>query len=172
MALNDPDTEWEPEDGPKDKLAKRCAKFLYAKAPMLDDFFSIKIKKLKNEETSEEKIVLEALPMLMEDYEPDLVELPLFIIRLATEVDYEDEKKCFDSISKEMSYFYSIKNCKYAKQEEQVSTQADKPKENWMIEHFIYTAIKNMLLASTKKEEQIFFKLVDLSKLYKVFERC
>ncbi len=41
MALNDPMTEWTPDDGPKEKLAKRCAKFLFTKAEMLDDFFSV-----------------------------------------------------------------------------------------------------------------------------------
>lgn len=31
LALDDPDAEWTPDDGPKDKLARRCAKFLNSK---------------------------------------------------------------------------------------------------------------------------------------------
>ena len=111
MALNDPINEYEEHYGPKDKLARRCAKLLHSKSPMLDDYFSIKIAKIG----PEEKIVLIGLPMLIEDYEPDLVDLPSLMIRLATEVDYDDEKECFDSISKELGLFYSVKNTMFMK---------------------------------------------------------
>ncbi|RNA02515.1 DNA mismatch repair Mlh1-like, partial [Brachionus plicatilis] len=175
MALNDPRTEWTEEDGPKEKLAKRCAKFLYSKSTLLDDYFSIKIAK-KVQVDAENKYLLEALPMLIEDYEPDLVDLPLFVIRLATEVEWQNEKECFDGISKEIGYFFAIKNLKY---EENVcdigansSQGSDKKNESWMIEHVLYKAFVNMLLPSSENEQQIIFKLVDLSKLYRVFERC
>lgn len=45
MALNDPRTGWSDEDGPKERLSKRCAKFLSSKGTMLDDFFLLKLKK-------------------------------------------------------------------------------------------------------------------------------
>jgi DNA mismatch repair protein MLH1 len=90
MALDDPDTEWTPDDGSKEKLSKRCAKLLLSKASLLDDYFSIKIRKIAYKPSAdveeEETIVLEALPMLLEDFEPNLIDLPMFIIRLATEV--------------------------------------------------------------------------------------
>lgn len=174
MALNDPRTEWTEEDGPKEKLAIRCAKFLFSKSALLEDYFSIKIIKVKTD--TENKYYLEALPMLIEDYEPDLVDLPLFIIRLATEVDWPNEKECFDSISKEIGYFYSIKNLKYGQivcdLAENLTQNNDKINESWMIEHILYKAFVNMLLPSVDNEQQIIFKLVDLSKLYRVFERC
>ena len=172
MALDDPVNEWEESYGPKEKLAKRCAKLLYTKASMLDDYFSIKIGKTG----TDEQISLIGLPMLIEDYEPDLVELPSFMIRLATEVDYDDEKECFHLLCKELSYFFSVKNAKYTtRQQADSATQenvAIKPDENWLIEHVIYTALRNILLPSNENQETIFFKLVDLSKLYRVFERC
>nr|AIL94185.1 MLH1 [Brachionus koreanus] len=175
MALNDPRTEWTEEDGPKEKLAKRCAKFLYSKSALLDDYFSIKVTKRVDSE-GENKYYLEALPMLIEDYEPDLVDLPLFVIRLATEVEWPNEKECFDSISKEIGYFYAIKNLKYEQDthnfEENSSQNNDKMNESWMIEHVLYKAFVNMLLPSEENEQQTIFKLVDLSKLYRVFERC
>ena len=148
MALNDPVNEWEESYGTKEKLSNRCAKLLFSKAAMLDDYFSIKVAKIGSGEN--EKICLIGLPMLMEDYEPDLVGLPSFIIRLATEVDYDNEKDCFNLICKELGYFHSVKNKKY-------SVKVD---------------LRNMLLVSTESQDTIFLKLVDLSKLYKVFERC
>jgi DNA mismatch repair protein MLH1 len=171
MALNDPVNEWEESFGPKEKLANRCAKLLFSKASMLDDYFSIRIAKIG----SDEIISLVGLPMLIEDYEPDLVDLPSFVIRLATEVDYDNEKECFSLLCKELGYFYSVKNRKYTLNQEADSSQeknATKPDENWLIEHVIYTALRNILLASTESQDTIFLKLVDLSKLYKVFERC
>lgn len=35
MALEDPDAEWTPSDGPRDKLAQRCAKFLNSKGTIV-----------------------------------------------------------------------------------------------------------------------------------------
>lgn len=188
MALNDPLTGWTSDDGPKEKLANRCAKFLFSKAAMLEDFFSIKIKKELNQETNIEEVYVETLPMLMEDFEPNLVDLPLFMIRLSTEVEWKEEMLCFDSICREISLFYSIKNKNYTEEasgekikstkeptestsQPKTSSQAE-PNENWIIEHILYNSFRNMLLPSNENEKQTCFKIVDLSKLYKVFERC
>lgn len=171
MGLDDPNTGWTPDDGPKDKLAKRCVKFLFSKADMLHDYFSIKLVK----SSSDDEVYLEALPMLIEDYGPDLVDLPMFMLRLATEVEWDTEKECFRGVCDELGLFYSIKNLKYEAESEQKSQEgkaSNKPDENWIIEHVLYKAFANMLLASAENEKQIIFKLVDLSKLYKVFERC
>ncbi len=141
----------------------------------------MKVKKEFDPETKEEKVFLETLPMLMEDYEPDLVDLPMFMIRLATEVDWSEEKPCFDGICRELAVFFSIKNLNYSKagqgeastgEKSSASGSQKQPDDNWIIEHILYSAYRNMLLPSNENEKQTFFKLVDLSKLYKVFERC
>jgi DNA mismatch repair protein MLH1 len=113
----------------------------------------------------------------MEDYEPDLVDLPLFLIRLATEVDWMEEKSCFDSICREISFFYSIKNKKYSLKNDNENqgkefSCSQKPNEFWIIENILYNSFRSMLLPNKENEKQKCFKLVDLSKLYKVFERC
>jgi DNA mismatch repair protein MLH1 len=174
MALEDPQTEWTPDDGPKEKLSKRCAKFLYTKSTMLEDYFSVKIKKTEDDENKQDTIELVALPMLIEDYEPDLIDLPLFVIRLATEVDWDNEKDCFYGICKEIAYFYSIKNstCVEEQPHDHESDEIAKPTDSWLIEHVMYNAFRNMLLASSENEKQIIYKLVDLARLYRVFERC
>ncbi len=167
MALDDPNTEWSPEDGPKEKLARRCAKFLLSKADMLHDYFSIRIVK----DPVDNEIYLDSLPMLIEDYMPDLTDLPMFLIRLATEVEWDSEKDCFGGVCQEIAMFYSIKNVKY-ETESSGAVSGKKPDEHWLTEHVLYRAFSNMLLPSSENEKQIYFKLVDLSKLYKVFERC
>ena len=179
MALDNPLAEWTPEDGPKEKLSNRCAKFLYAKADMLDDYFSIKITKLDSESDGLDKIYLQCLPILIENYEPDLNDLPLFVIRLATEVNWKNEGECFGSICKQIALFYSLKNrivkddlsASFSSSSSSQSSNSSKPKDEWIIEHVIYNAFRNMLLIS-ENEEKIFLKLVDLTRLYRVFERC
>ena len=192
MALDDPLTEWTPDDGAKDVLARRCAKFLYTKATMLDDFFSIQISKRQMPGDNDDaggaagvEIVLESLPMLMDGYEPNLVDLPLFVIRMATEVDWDDEKRCFDSLSNEIAMFYSIKNlidstraasapptATPVTSKEPNSSSSSGPDAFWTIEHVLYKAFRHLLLPSRTNEHRSYFKLVDLPRLYKVFERC
>ena len=140
---------------------------------MLDDYFSIRIKRVpKNEEEIE--YYLETLPMVIEDWEPDLIDLPMLIIRLVSVVDWSDEKECIDSICKEMAMFYSIKNAKTISDVTELNdtVKEKKPKENWCIEHVIYKAFKNFLLPSKMDTKNYKFKLVDLAALYRVFERC
>jgi len=172
FALDNPETEWTPDDGSKEKLSTRCAKFLYQKKDLLDDFFSIKIT--KNDDENIQSIRLEALPILIENYEPDYNDLPIFVIRLATEVNWKNEKECFDSICRQLALFYSIKNKPFKKEIDLTTssqTNRNKPDDEWTIEHVIYSAIRNMLLIGDN-EEKTFLKLVGLNQLYKIFERC
>jgi DNA mismatch repair protein MLH1 len=162
IALDDPESQWEPDDGDKDYLAKRCSKLFLSKSGMLDDYFSIKI--VQRNDT----IYLETLPILIEDYEPDLFELPIFLLRLATEVDWKIEKDCFESLCNEISLFYSIKNSD--NDLENNDGNKSKPSKKWIVEHVIYNSFRNFLLPSSSSEESI-HKLVDLHDLYKVFER-
>jgi len=46
LALDLPECQWTPEDGPKDELAKYCSQFLVTKADMLSDYFSMDIDKV------------------------------------------------------------------------------------------------------------------------------
>lgn len=51
---------------------------------------------------------LVALPMLLEGYIPELERVPLYLVRLVTEVNWEDEKECLESICRETSSFYAM----------------------------------------------------------------
>lgn len=165
LALDDPESQWSPEDGEKSYIAKRCTKLLISKSDMLDDYFSIKIVQ-KND-----TVYVETLPILVEDYEPNLFEIPMFMLRLAIETDWNDEKNCFESMCDEISEFYSIKNVNL---DESTSKATIKPSKKWIIEHILYSKMfRNILLPSSSNcEESVLHKLVDLHDLYKVFERC
>ena len=41
-------------------------------------------------------------------YIPDLNQLPMFVLRVATNVDWEEEESCFDTFSKELALFYRV----------------------------------------------------------------
>ena len=77
LALNAPNSGWTPDDGPKEELAECIVKILKEKSAMLADYFSLEIDAVGN---------LKSLPLLLDDYVPNLNGLPMFILRLATEV--------------------------------------------------------------------------------------
>lgn len=77
LALDSPESGWTEEDGPKEGLAEYIVEFLKKKAEMLADYFSLEIDGEGN---------LIGLPLLIDNYVPPLEGLPIFILRLATEV--------------------------------------------------------------------------------------
>jgi len=147
IALDNPECGWEPDDGDKEVLASKI---------------------------EDDEAYIEAVPMLLEDFEPDIVDLPMFILRMATEVNYGKERACFESVCYELSLFFSLK-CNDAhdaeRDRDEMGKKTSKPTKNWLVEHVIYPSFRNYLMPSVKSEE-LFFKLVDLHDLYKVFERC
>ncbi|UYV75391.1 MLH1 [Cordylochernes scorpioides] len=51
---------------------------------------------------------LVALPQLLPGYLPDLTRLPLYILRLATLVNWSSEEECFRSFCRHTAAFYSV----------------------------------------------------------------
>ena len=123
---------WTPEDGSKESLAnvselflicvlislfQYIVEFLQSKADMLREYFSMEISDSGH---------IVSIPLLLESYTPNLDRLPVFVLRLATEVwsklksllrnreyillqvDWDREEKCFESFSRECSRFYTI----------------------------------------------------------------
>lgn len=87
--------------------------------------------------------------------------LPIYILRLATEVDWEVETEFFQSFHHETARFYS-----------EISTATDN-EWKWYIEHILYRAIKQYLLPPQRfMQNKSFLQIANLSNLYKVFERC
>ncbi|XP_028024663.2 DNA mismatch repair protein Mlh1 [Balaenoptera acutorostrata] len=169
LALDSPESGWTEEDGPKEGLAEYIVEFLKKKAEMLADYFSLEIDEEGN---------LVGLPLLIDNYVPPLEGLPIFILRLATEVNWDDEKACFESLGKECAMFYSIRK-QYVSEESTLSgQQSEVPSSTpnpwkWTVEHVVYKAFRSHLLPPKHfTEDGNILQLANLPDLYKVFERC
>ena len=77
MALESEQSGWTQSDGAREDLAKYVVELLKEKAEMLLDYFSIQIDEDGN---------LLALPLLLKKYTPDLYRLPMFLLKMATDV--------------------------------------------------------------------------------------
>lgn len=152
MAIKQPVTGWTEEDGDQTELARKVAEILIQKGSMLQDYFSIEI--------DVEKGTIKGLPVLIENYVPDMSRLSMYVLRLATDVNWEDEKECFRTFARETAQFYS-----------HIAFHVDNWK--WTVEHVIYPAIKEYFMPNNEFAcSGAVLQLTDLQTLYKVFERC
>ncbi|XP_053324252.1 DNA mismatch repair protein Mlh1 [Spea bombifrons] len=166
LALDSSESGWTEEDGPKEGLAEYIVQFLQKKCEMLKDYFSLEL---------DEKGNLTGLPLLIDNYIPPLEGLPMFILRLATEVNWDDEKECFESFSKECSLFYSLRKQFILEESacEEKSAEITSPSWKWTTEHILYKAFRTHLLPPKPfAEDGSILQLANLPDLYKVFERC
>lgn len=91
---------------------------------------------------------------------PPLGHLPMYILRLVTEVDWLKEKQCFSTFSRETAMYYA-----------RPSLATDECEWKWFTEYILYDNIKRYLMPSNELESSI-LKIGNLQNLYKVFERC
>ncbi|KAK9869246.1 hypothetical protein WA026_002996 [Henosepilachna vigintioctopunctata] len=155
MSLDLPETGWTQEDGPKEELAQRVVEVLVDNSAMLEEYFSMKIDTDGN---------LCGLPMLLEMYVPDTSGLPMYIIRLATEVNWESEKECFHTFAKETARFYAKLT---------LNSKFEKSDWKWIVEHVVYPGIKDYFIPPKDfTNNAAILEIANLPNLYKVFERC
>ena len=83
-------------------LATQIVELLTSKAEMLDEYFSVRFSSQKDPESGKGALMLVGLPVLLEGHSPPPHALPLFLLRLATEVDWEQERPCFHDICTEL----------------------------------------------------------------------
>ncbi|XP_073846322.1 DNA mismatch repair ATPase Mlh1 [Musca autumnalis] len=154
LALNTPESGWTEEDGDKDELAARASEILIEKSPIMREYFSLTIN--SNGE-------LESLPSLLPQYMPSKTFLPIYMLRLATEVEWETEEECFETFCRETARYYAMVS--------EVELRAIPKQHKWNVEHVIYPAFKKYLLPPNRLKKYI-YELANLPSLYKVFERC
>ncbi|KAM8738699.1 DNA mismatch repair protein Mlh1 [Acanthopagrus schlegelii] len=164
LALESDGSGWTEEDGPKEGLAQYIVDFLKNKAEMLEDYFSMEIDQDGN---------LTGLPLLLDNYTPVMEGLPLFILRLATEVNWDDEKECFRDFSRECSMFYSIRKQYILEAEPGEEQDAEANSWRWKVEHIIFKAFRTLFSPPKSfSEDGTVLQIANLPDLYKVFERC
>ena len=137
-------------------LAEQASACLLEHAEMLLEYFSISIEK-----DNEGRIRLTGLPVLLEGYEPSPHGLPVFLLRLATEVNWTEEKPCFYGICRELGSFYA-----------QMPSAASSEEHAALVRHTVFPAVSSLLLPLENAKGRDFITLTNLTKLYRVFERC
>ncbi|XP_056327316.1 DNA mismatch repair protein Mlh1 [Danio aesculapii] len=163
LALDSEESGWTEEDGPKEGLAQYIVDFLKQKAEMLEEYFSLEIDAEGN---------LTGLPMLLDNYTPAMEGLPMFILRLATEVNWDNEKECFREFSVECSHFYSIRKS-YTLEADTDEPQDAEMSWQWKVEHVLFKALRSLFSpAKHLSEDGSVLQIASLPDLYKVFERC
>jgi DNA mismatch repair protein MLH1 len=138
------------------EFARQAAMCLHQHADMLLEYFSIDIKK-----DLDENIVLTGLPVLLEGFEPSPHGLPLFLLRLATEVNWSEEKPCFHTISRELGSFYA-----------QLPSNVSSDEHLAAVRHTVFPAVSTLFVPSHHNQSTDFATVTSLPKLYRVFERC
>ncbi|XP_019199649.1 PREDICTED: DNA mismatch repair protein MLH1 isoform X2 [Ipomoea nil] len=101
LALKEEDVAAEDNenDDLKEKIADMNTSLLKQKAEMLEEYFSIYIDSNGN---------LSRLPVILDQYTPDMDHVPEFVLCLGNDIDWEDEKNCFQSISAALANFYAM----------------------------------------------------------------
>lgn len=90
---------WSECDGPKDQIAKLNVELLICKSEMLKEYFAIEIDDSGN---------LCTLPVVLDQYTPDMDRLPSFVLNLGNNVDWETEMECFETLAAAMADFYAM----------------------------------------------------------------
>ncbi|KAL2082885.1 hypothetical protein ACEWY4_020658 [Coilia grayii] len=188
LALDSEESGWSEDDGPKEGLAEFIVDFLRKKAEMLGDYFSVEIDEEGN---------LSGLPLLLDRYVPAMEGLPMFILRLATEVNWENEKDCFRDFSRECARFYSVRKEYTLDSDSQPqleetgvaagteagtgsgageSAEAEAgaaPSWRWQVEHLLFKGFRTLFSPPTHlSDDGTVLQIANLPDLYKVFERC
>jgi hypothetical protein len=95
-----PEAGWRPEDGSKEEVVGFAASLLQQHSAMLHEYFLIKI---------DAEGLISALPQLIPGYVPVMQLLPMFLLRLTTEVDWSAEAACLKGICRELAAFYCLR---------------------------------------------------------------
>ncbi|KAE9385345.1 hypothetical protein BT96DRAFT_960757 [Gymnopus androsaceus JB14] len=155
----------------KSEIVDRIVKLLCEgpRRSMLAEYFSLKI--------SEDGLV-QSLPLLLRDYTPNLDKLPLFLMRLGTQVNWASETECFETFLRELAYFYvpgpmlDAQASVDLEQEKEEDETAGARAERWQIQHILFPAMRRYLAAPKSLLDVDVVQVASLPDLYKVFERC
>ena len=136
---------------------------------MLAEYFSLNF----SYDPSTKSLRLTSLPILLDDHSPPPHGLPLFLLRLATEIDYTDEKACFEGVCSELGMFYADLPVPAASQTSEDAAQFIDPEAAKYVKHNLHPALSYLLVPPKEfSADGSIKRMALLSSLYKVFERC
>lgn len=138
---------------------------------MLEDYFKISLKDGK----------LYALPKIVKEIPPYIDYLPVFLVKLAADVDYSVEKNCFRHVAEKLAeyyakfiYYYAVNSSEENAEDEQVDDTKLSSLE-FILKNIIFPRLKKGLHVRSKfgtEGDRTFTTITCLENLYKVFERC
>ncbi|KAJ3683223.1 hypothetical protein LUZ60_013450 [Juncus effusus] len=192
MALREEDLETKEDEGLgdfddlKEKIAQMNIELLKEKEDILEDYFGVKI----------ENGSLIRLPVVLDQYIPDMDRIPEFLLSLGNDVEWENERECFQTISAIIANFYALhppilpnpsgdginfyKKNNPSGQEgeegnEELLAEAETAwsQREWNIQHVLFPSMRLFLKPpKCMATNGTFVQVASLDKLYKVFERC
>ncbi|TID31202.1 hypothetical protein CANINC_000145 [Pichia inconspicua] len=156
MFLKNNDLEQMPE---LDDLCQSC---FVDMSEMWEEYFSIQI-----DIDDSDNPKLKSLPLLIQGYIPSWNKLSLFLFRVITKVNWDNEKDCLGGILRQLALFYIP---------ETIPDDVEDAKERQksileFIENIIMPLVKRRFLATDNMIRDV-IEIASLPKLYKVFERC
>ncbi|KAJ3127325.1 DNA mismatch repair protein [Nowakowskiella sp. JEL0407] len=171
IALNqEDDKKWDNDNlMSKDEIAQNVAEIFVNHKEMLEEYFSIRVS---------EDGMLYSLPIILKGYLPNWSKLPFFCLRVASDVDWESEKTCFESFCRTLAFFYAFEGPVEESDEDQTMdsmNQTDTAIEEykWTVQHLLFPTLKSSFSApQVLIENGSIVQVADLPELYKVFERC
>eukprot|EP01128_Nolandella_sp_AFSM9_P005016 TRINITY_DN236_c0_g2_i3.p1 TRINITY_DN236_c0_g2~~TRINITY_DN236_c0_g2_i3.p1 ORF type:complete len:769 (-),score=128.83 TRINITY_DN236_c0_g2_i3:126-2432(-) len=112
------------------------------------------------------------IPQIVANYVPALEDLAIFLLRLATQVDFSNEKPCLKMICRHLAWFYRLDS---SHRNSKVVEEGVDPKETeqWKLQHILLPfACKRFRPPQSIAKDGSVVRVASLEKLYKVFERC
>ncbi|KAJ0233220.1 DNA mismatch repair protein MLH1 [Hirschfeldia incana] len=98
LALQEEDLDPE-KDHLKERIAEMNTELLKEQTEMLEEYFGVFIDSDGN---------LSRLPVILDQYTPDMDRVPEFLLCLGNDVEWEDEKACFQGVSAAIGNFYAM----------------------------------------------------------------
>jgi DNA mismatch repair protein MLH1 len=129
---------------------------------------------------------LVGIPQVMEEYVPPLLNLPSFLLALGVDCNWEQEKLCFDTVSRAIASFYQLSHpssylnvdgspssSSSSSSSSFSSSSSSSPSLAWQVENLMLPCMRDNLLPSRGRAVDGTITLVArLENLYKIFERC
>ncbi|KAG5927519.1 hypothetical protein E4U42_002162 [Claviceps africana] len=175
------------DDFPLETIVDRVANQLIERREMLHEYFSLEVSPAGQ---------LISIPLMVKGYTPPLAKLPRFLLRLGPNVDWTEEKACFETFLRELATFYVPEQLPVAPApgchtdndhgsggdsishdgQEEVLVPEDVKKRRqhvrWAVENIFFPAFKSKLVATKSLLNGGILEVANLKGLYRVFERC
>ncbi|CAG8705201.1 7720_t:CDS:10 [Funneliformis mosseae] len=131
-----------------EEIAQIIVDQLITRKEMLMEYFSITIT---------ENGELATLPLMLKGYAPNLDKLPTFLLRLGTEVDWETEIGCFETLAREIGLFYATEPPNFSKFSTSVSDKDDISIDDMSASNINKNASLSSPRKSSEKETNLIF---------------